>query len=279
MKEARLSIACVALGGTALCAQMPDNLWLRPSAIPDLRMFVGGMVITIPPYPGSRESRSVPFPVLYGEWRERVTFGSSRFGVGGSLAANYFKHGPFTANVGLEVVEARRERMADALAGMGDRPAAFFASTGLAWRYGPLELYWGLREGFKPEAGGGTVLRAALTLPLGRRWLIETRIAASAYDRPQMAYEFGISHDQAAERLRLVQAGDPRLVAPQTGPFAPSGGMALLQSSLAIGYALTDHWRLGLTLLEQRVQGRAQSSPLVLEPRGRGIVFGLSYQL
>lgn len=42
---------------------------------------------------------------------------------------------------------------------------------------------------------------------------------------------------------------------------------------------MTDHWRVGLTILQQEVQGDARHSPLVLQPRSQGTVIGFSYQL
>jgi outer membrane scaffolding protein for murein synthesis (MipA/OmpV family) len=278
MKGVGLGIG-VLVAGTALAAQDSDNLWLRPSALPDLQLFSGAMMISIPPYPGSAQARSLPFPILNGEWREQISFGASRFGVGGALGYTLFRSGGFSTSLGAEAVEPRFERMADALAGMGDRPATLFASAGIAWRRGPLELSLGLREGFRAEVGGGTVARATFTVPLGRRWLLEARVAGSAYDRRQVAYEYGISPEQAARRRALIQAGDPRLDPNQVGSFTPQAGWALLQSSLAVGFALSDHWRLGLTVLQQEVQGDARHSPLVQRPRSQGAVFGISHQL
>lgn len=278
MKGVGLGIGMLT-AGMSLAAQAPDNLWLRPSTLPDLQLFSGAMVIATPPYPGSSQARALPFPIFNGEWRERLSFGASRFGVGGSLAYTVLRQGGFSTSLGLEGTEPRLERAADALAGLGNRPATVFASAGLAWRKGPLELSLGLREGFRPEVGGGAVARATFTLPLGRRWLLEARVAGSAYDRRQMAYEYGISPDQADRRRALVLAGDPRLSLAEAGAFTPNSGWALLQSSLAVGFAFSDHWRLGLTVLQQEVQGDARHSPLVLRPRSQGTVVGISHQL
>ncbi len=273
---------CVALAGSVGAtaqAQAPESLWLQPSSEPGLVLHSGAMVLYLPAYPGSNQSRSVPFPILNGEWRDKIHFGASRFGVGGSIGYTLVKEDGWTANLGLEGVESRDEHTADALAGMGSRPATAFASAGLAWRAGPLELVAGFRRGFRSEVGGGAVMRASFTLPLGRRWLIESRVAASAYDLTEMVYEYGITTDQAERRHQLVLQGDPRLKAGEDRAFTPTGGWALLQCSLAVGYAVTDHWRLGLTCLQQEVQGAARHSPLVVRPRSQGVVIGFSYQL
>lgn len=274
-----LRAAWVAIGGLPLIAQASDSLWLKPSAQPGLTLQSGGMVLNLPAYPGSSQARSLPFPILNGEWEEQVSFGASRFGVGGSADYNLFKEDGWTGSLGVEGVEARAEEMADSLAGMGHRAATAFASTGLAWRMGPLELVTGLRKGFKAEVGGGLVVRAVLTVPLGRRWLLEGRVAGSAYDRAQMNYEYGVTAEQAGRRHQLILEGDPRLSPAQDRAFSPAGGWALLQASLAVGFALTDHWRVGLTVLQQEVQGGARRSPLVLQPRSLGTVIGFSYQL
>jgi len=279
MKGACRRALAMVIGGVALSAQAPDNLWLKPSSQPGLILHSGAMVLNLPAYPGSREARSQPFPILNGEWEERLSFGASRFGVGASMAFNVYKQDGWTGSLGLEGYEPRPERMADALAGMGDRAATTFIAAGLAWRTGPFGLEAGLRKGTQLEAGGGAVLRTTLTIPLGRRWLLEARVAGSAYDHRQMDYEYGIAADQAARRHQLVVTGDPRLGPAEDRAFQAPGGWALLQSSLAIGYALTEHWRLGITFLQQEVQGDARRSPLVLRPRSQGTVIGFSYQL
>ncbi len=279
MRVGRVSGAAWALMAPCLLSQTPESLWLKPSALPELTLQSGLMVLTLPAYPGSRAMRSQPFPIFNGEWRGRVSFGASRFGVGGGVAYTVFRTDGWKANLGVEGVESRPEAMADSLAGMGGRPATAFATAGVAWRSGPLEFVAGLRHGFRAEVGGGGVLRASLTLPLGRRWFVEARVAGSAFERDQMNYEYGINAEQAARRQALVLAGDPRLQPGEDRPFQSAGGWALLQSSVAFGYALTDHWRLGITFLQQEVQGDARRSPLVVRPRSQGTVIGFSYQL
>ena len=273
------SMAAMAFLGLALSAQAPESLWLQPSSVPGLTLHSGAMVLNLAAYPGSDQSRSIPFPILNGEWREKVRFGASRFGVGGGIGYALVKEDGWAVGLGLEGVESRPERMADALAGMGDRPATAYASAGLGWHSGPLEVVAGFRRGFRTEVGGGAVVRTTLTLPLGRRWLIETRVAASAFDITEMVYEYGITKAQADRRHQLVLQGDPRLRPGDDRPFTPTGGWALIQSSIAVGYAVTDHWRLGLTFLQQEVQGAARRSPLVRQPRSQGTVIGFSYQL
>ncbi|HJV89790.1 MAG TPA: MipA/OmpV family protein [Holophagaceae bacterium] len=262
-----------------LNAQDPDSLWLKPSAYPGLTLHSGAMVLNLPAYPGSDHQRSQPFPILNGEWRDKIGFGASRFGVGGSVSYHFLKEDGYTGSLGLEGVEARREEMADELAGMGNRPATVYASAGLAWRKGPLEVMAGFRRGFREGVGGGGVVRAAFTVPLGRRWLLEARVAGSAYDITEMIYEYGITEEQAARRHQLVLQGDPRLKPGDDRPFTPTGGWALIQSSVAVGYAVSEHWRLGITFLQQEVQGEARRSPLVMRPRSQGTVIGFSYQL
>lgn len=279
MKGRCLCALGLAVWAIGLSAQVPDNFWFKPSSQPGLTLHSGAMVLNLPAYPGSSQFRSLPFPILNGEWEKRVSFGASRFGVGGSAAYNVFKVEGWTGTLGVEGYEPRPERMANALAGMGNRPATTFAAAGLAWRTGPFGLEAGLRKGFRAEAGGGAVLRTTLAIPLGRRWLLEARVAGGAYDRTQMAYEYGINADQAGRRHQLILAGDPRLTQGEDQGFATSGGWALLQSSVAVGYALTDHWRLGVTFLQQEVQGLARRSPLVVKPRSQGTVIGFSYQL
>lgn len=264
---------------SALHAQAPDNLWLRPSDVPGLNLHSGAMVLAMAAYPGSDEARAVPFPILNGDWKERFSFGASRFGVGGGAAWHPFREGPWTWTVGAEATEPRPESLAHSLAGMGHRPATVFASSGIQYQDGPFKLEAGFRKGLREEVGGGAVLRATVALPLGRRWLMEARVAGSAYDRTQMAYEYGVSPEQAARRATVLASGDGRLLPGEARAFASTGGWALLQSSLALGYAMTDHWRLGLTLLQQEVQGAARNSPLVRDPRSQGVVFGIAYQL
>lgn len=259
--------------------ERPDNLWLRESSWGDLHLNAGAMVLNLPVYPGSEQIRSTPFPIFNGDYGKRLVFGASRFGVGGGAGWNIVRSGAFTWSLGADITAPRRESYARALAGMGDRPYGIFLASGVTWQKGPLESVIAVRHSFRDGAGSGAVVRSTLYLPLGHRWLLEARLMASAFDHPQMKYEFGVDPDQAARRRALIDAGDPRLRPGDGRAFDPPGGWALVQSSLAVGYAVDAHWRLGLTVLHQDVQGVARRSPLVLQPGGWGSVIGFSYQL
>lgn len=269
-------------GGLCLAAQsaeLPDNLWLQAKGWEGLHLHVGAMTIRLPAYPGSDESRVVPFPVFNGEYRERLEFGASRFGVGGGFNYQVWKSGALSWGVGGEGTEARHEAHANGLAGMGDRPIGLYLTSTWGYHEGPLFGAVVLRQGLRDGKGLGAAARVAVALPLGHRWILETRVSVNVYDHTSMAYEFGVDEGQASRRAALLASGDPRLRAGEDRVFKPAGGFAMLQASSAIGYALDDHWRLGLTLLRQELEGEARRSPLARRPGGWGTILGFSYQL
>jgi outer membrane protein len=268
--------------GLCLMAQdqaLPDNLWLKTQGWEGLKLHVGAMTLRLPPYPGSDEQRTVPFPVFNGEYQHRLEFGASRFGVGGGFNYKAFVSGPWSIGFGGEGVEARHEAHADGLAGMGDRPIGLFLTWTTEYHEGPFFVAGVIRQGLRDGKGIGAVTRAAVVLPFGRRWILETRVSANFYDHTTMMYEFGIDEGQAARRSALLAAGDRRLRPGEDRVFRPTGGSAMLQVSSALGFALDAHWRLGLTVLRQEVEGDARHSPLVRQPGGWGTILGFSYQL
>ena len=267
--------------GLGLRAQWvnPDNFFLKNEGVNGLKLNGGVMALRIAQYPGSDQSRLMPYPILFGEWQERMVFGASRFGVGGFLGIKVVKQGPWSWWIGGDGVEGIQESKVRAFAGMGDRPITLYLGSGVEYNEGPLVGVVALRKGMTPGSGVAGVLRANGYLPLGRRMVLELTALAQVVDAQEMRWEFGVTPEQAARRQALVDGGDTRISASEVGPYAPRGGVATTIFGASLGYALNEHWRLGLTINRQSVHGHAQQSPLVRRYGNVVGAFGLSYQL
>jgi outer membrane scaffolding protein for murein synthesis (MipA/OmpV family) len=266
---------------TTLFADSPESnhLFLRNHGIDGLKLNAGLMALRVSNYPGSLETRTLPYPIFFGEYKERIVFGASRFGVGGGAGWRLIHKGPWSWNLGAEGVESRPESRAAALAGMGNRAITFFTASGVEYNKGPLVFVAALRQGLNEGAGLGGVVRANVYLPFGKRWLLEITALAHVYDERQMRWEFGISPLQAQRRALLISNGDRRITSSELGAYEPGGGLSKSLLGLSLGYALTPHLRLGLSVNRENVHGRALSSPLAKQHGNLVGALGVSYQL
>ena len=267
--------------GAPLAAQVPDGAFRQPvaeePATGDWNIQVGAMALGLPRYPGSGSYRAVPLPVFSAEYKGRWFLGSSRVavGLGGGVHARKTEH--WTWDLGLGVGEARREKRADVLAGMGDRGASLWAGTGLKFHTGGFHAELRGAAGLRDGAGIKGTLSIGYGTRLGGRWLGDLSVHANAADARNMAYDFGVTTSQAAARSVLISAGDPRLRSGEDRAFDPRGGL----ESVALGGSLIclvdAHWRWFGVAQAVQLQGDARHSPLVRNPTygvlGAGFVY------
>ena len=162
---------------------------------------------------------------------------------------------------------------------MGDRKATLWAGTGLGWRSGAWHARATLAHGLADEAGTRATLALARAFPLAPGWYATAGLHASMADAQAMAYDFGISGDQAQRRAALLAAGDSRLTPGEVGPYAPGAGLRDVGGILALAYKPQPRLTISLGLFGGRLQSEPEQSPLVRKPSYLSAGLGFSYRL
>lgn len=241
-------------------------------------MQLGAMALGLPRYPGSGDYRAVPLPVFNAEYKDTLYVGSSRVAVGFGGGVHAMKTEHWTWDIGLGLGEGRKESRADVLAGMGDRGPSLYAGTGLKFHAGGFHAGLTVAEGLKDEAGGKGTLNFGYGAWLGGRWLGDVSVKATAADAKGMAYDYGVTPDQAAARAALIASGDPRLRPGEDRAFDPKGGLECVSLGGSLAYAADAHWIwFGLAQIAQ-LQGDAKDSPLVRNPTYGTLGVGFVYR-
>ena len=264
---------------TFLMAQEPIALLEVPESQPGRwSVVVGARVLSTPAYVGSDLTRTRLSPVFGAEYDNRFYVGSSRVGVGFGGGVHLFHSKKFTIDLGLGVGDGRSESRAPELAGMGDRKATLFVGTGVLWRNGGTRAGLTLAHGLKDSAGNRGTLILGQTWPFARDWRFSLGLHGSWADTQAMAYDFGISQDQAKARADLVAAGDTRLGSIDLGTFSPSGGLRDFGGVMTLGFRPAPRWNWNLSIYSGRLQGDAQYSQLVRKESYLNLGTGLTYR-
>ncbi len=266
-------VAGILLGlGSSLLAQgqmgetLPGRDWV----------FQGGLMTFVQPrYPGSEHLRIVALPVVGAVYKERLNFGSSRVAIGAGLGWKAWIQGPWTFEVGLGMGERRPESRDEALAGMGNRAASLWAGGGLTWRarYGSLGLK--VAQGLKDEAGLRATLETGTFIPLRPGVALTLGAQASWGNATHLAFDFGMTPDQAARRAALLASGDRRLRPGEARVYRPEAGLREVQGSLGLSWRMEQRWRLFGALTGTALQDKARQSPLVRKDTYVSAVLGL----
>lgn len=267
--------------GLSMAAQVPDASLGQPEDKPssgDWSVQLGAMALGLPRYPGSGDYRALPLPVFNAEWRDRVYLGSSRVAVGFGGGVHAVKTEHWTWDLGLGIGESRRETRADVLAGMGDRGASLWAGTGLKFHAGGFHAGLQAAAGLKDMAGARGSFSFGYGAWLGGRWFGDLSARATAADAKGMAYDYGVTPDQAAARAALIASGDPRLRPGEARAYAPGGGFESAALTGTLAFVADAHWRwFGLAQIVQ-LQGDAKDSPLVRNPTYGVLGAGFTYK-
>ncbi|HEX6059503.1 MAG TPA: MipA/OmpV family protein [Gemmatimonadaceae bacterium] len=235
---------------------------------------VGAGVVTLPKYAGSDEYRVLPMPIVQLEYRGRFYLGGSQNSVAPGIGAYLFRTPTLTVDVGLTGTESRPESRGDALAGMGKRSAAAFASTGVAYRLGIVQASAGVAVGLGSDNGSYGTIGVATELPIAPRWIAGVSTGLTVADARNMAYDFGVSGAQSDARQALLAAGDQRLSGIDVGAYSPEAGLKEARIGGSLARVLTPRSRIVLFAQGSRLSSEAARSPLV---RSRtGIVSGIA---
>ena len=258
------SLSIVALGASPASASAQDAAG-SPRAFSGV---VGAGVVVLPRYAGSDEYRILPMPVVQLEYKGRVYLGGSEGGVSPGAGAIVLRTPSFRWDVGVSGAEARSESRGDALAGMGRRSAAAFASTGVSYRLGVVMASAAGSFGLGSDQGAHGSVGLGTQLPLSRRWVAGVSTAASFADARNMSFEFGVSREQSIARQALADAGDPRLDGIDVGTYSPDAGLKDVRGGASLAFLLTPRSRLVAFAQATRLSYEAARSPLVRSRTG-----------
>lgn len=221
----------------------------------------GALAMAMPAYPGADETRLAAFPVGILDWEGRFVVGPSRVSLGAGAGWRFLARGPWSGDVGLGFGERRKESRADGLAGMGDRDLTFWAGLGGGYRWGAATFRASLQRALNAEGGTRGTLSLGYGWRLGARGFLGTSLAVTFADAEHMAYDFGITPEQAARRSALLGAGDPRLRPGDDRAYAPGGGLRDTALGFSGGWSLGPRVRLfAFTSLTHLADTPARSS-------------------
>lgn len=268
-----LAVLALALVSAAVPSSPAQDTPREPGADRPVKTWsfsAGAAVLAFPEYPGSEETRVLAVPFVGVTYKDRVYFGPgegrSATGAGLGLGAYLVRGRHVTWSVDLGADLSRKERRADALAGMGDRGSRVYLSTGAAWRW---DGGWRTGLSVGRALNGPKGLRARVDAAYERRfaevWFAGAGLNAVAGDADDLSDDFGIDAAQAERRAALLAAGDPRLRPGDARVFEPSRGLREIGAGLQVGRSFGPHWR-GVALAGlSRIAGDAADSPLVRE--------------
>jgi outer membrane scaffolding protein for murein synthesis (MipA/OmpV family) len=239
--------------------------------------FAGLGVATLPRYAGSDEYRVLPLPLAQIEYKGRVYLGGSQTGVGAGLGVHLVRTRSLRWDVGFSGSESRPEKRGDALAGMGKRGAASFASTGVTYRAGLVAATAGVAVGLGDDQGTMGTAGIAGERQLSRRWIVGASTGVTVADAENMAFDFGVTPGQSGTRRALATAGDARLRGIDVRAYAPRSGLKQVQGSTTLGYAVTARTRAVLLAQGTYLGREAARSPLTRARTGVTTGVALAY--
>lgn len=221
------------------------------------RAIVGGALIYVPAYQGSKDDRVLPFPVIdlkYGRF-----FASSRRGIGADLIDG----DKLDVGAGVTFVPGYRRR--DAPTGIGRVSGGAGARISAEARMGMVVASLGATKVLSGDVDGALVdLSLAAPFRPSDRLSVVPSVSATWVDGAYNRSYFGVSAAQAAA------SGLPA--------FRPGGGIKDLSAALTVGYRLTDKVSLGATGSVTTLKGDARKSPIVFDATQPSAVLSVSYR-
>lgn len=257
--------------------------WEEPVPAPqgleskDWRVQLGAMVLAGPKAPGAEEGRVIPLPVFTATYQDRWVLGSSRIGVGAGAAVHLVKSSHVVWDIGVGFGERRQEKRVDEWAGMGDRSGSGFAGTALHVKAGIFGAGLTWAKAIGSQAGSRGTISMGFGGPLGGRWLGRVTFSGTWSDAEHMAWEFGVTDQQAAARSQLITAGDPRLHAGEDRAYAPTAGWRDSAITGSLTFLQDAHWRWFGVVRWEALGSQAKASPLVRQPNQGLLGIGFSY--
>ncbi|MBI4913706.1 MAG: MipA/OmpV family protein [Acidobacteria bacterium] len=251
----------------ALPAPGQAPLWLERPEPGRWSFRAGGMVLATPAFPGSGQDRVLPLPVFAAVYDDRLVLGSSLVAVGAGAGLRLAGTPAFAWEVGLGLGERRPEARAEELAGLGDRQGELFIGTGFRARGGPFHASASVAAGLVSGAGAKATVLGGFGGRIAERMTAGLSLSAVWANAQNMAWDFGVSPEQAARRAKLMASGDPRLRPGEERAFAPGPGLKETALTAQAALHLDRRWQLFWVLRATALQGDARQGPLVRRDR------------
>ena len=240
---------------------------------------VGMVAGSVASYYGSDARRTLGAPVIDVNFRQRLLIRTATGN--GALGAGIqwiVKNGTLGATVGLSAAESRQEDRADGLAGMDDRSGSAFATTSLFLRAGPAVATSTTLFGLDASAGNMEVLGLQLGGVIAPRLFAGIGSTITWADSKNMAFDFGITREQAERRRALLDAGDGRLRDGDAVAFTPSAGFKELRNTAQLGYAIYGAWQVVGVVSQGRLSHLVAESPLARQSSATTTGLGFVYR-
>ena len=240
---------------------------------------VGMLGGSLASYYGSDARRALGTPVINLVYRQRLLIGTSAAnGVLGAGVHYVVKPGTLGASVGLAAAEGRSEDLARGLAGMHDRSGSAFGTASLFLHAGPVVATTTSLIGLDSEAGNMQLLGLQIAGAIAPRLSGGIGSTITWADRRNMAFDFGITREQAARRRELIEAGDGRLHEGDAVAFTPSAGFKELRNTAQLGYAIYGAWQVVGVMSEGRLAHDVAESPLARKSSAMTGALGFVYR-
>jgi outer membrane scaffolding protein for murein synthesis (MipA/OmpV family) len=239
---------------------------------------IGISTVALPSYAGSNQYRVKAFPILSLEYKQRAYLGGAMGGTGAGAGVYVIRNPTFTWSTEISGAPERFERYGDGLAGMGRRGAATYAGSNVSFQLGAVTAGAGVQLGLGNDEGSTASLALSTKHNYGHRWMLGLSTGATFANSESMAYDFGVSPEQAARRQALIAAGDSRLDWRDAGSYDPGSGLKQAQASLSLGYLMREHVTALAFANVSRLGSEAADSPLARNRNaivgGLGIAYG-----
>ena len=230
-------------------------------------------------YYGADARRTLGAPVISLVYRHRLVIGTSPANSTLGAGVQYVvKQGTLGASVGLVTAEGRAEDRARGLAGMDDRSGSAFGTASLSLRAGPAVATTTSLIGLTSEAGNMQLLGLQIAGVIAPRLSGGIGSTVAWADRRNMAFDFGITREQAARRRELIDAGDSRLRDGDAVAFTPHAGLKELRHTAQLGYAIYGAWQVVGVVSEGQLAHDVARSPLARTSSAMTSALGFVYR-
>ncbi len=244
-RSTRSLVALALLAAPALLAQEAAPVTRSPRPP---RFTAGIGAATLAAYPGSNDRRTLVLPIL-GVDLGRAYLGAGTAGASGGAGLYLVRGRHLTWSVDLGGTMNRPAATSDDLTGFTDRGFGVTAGSGLTLRLAGIELGLTGATGLRREVGTFATASLGAQRLVARRLLLGGAVSATVADRRNMAWDFGVSAEDAAASGRAA--------------FAPRGGLRDVSVSVTPALLLTPTLSFAAFGTVSRLGDRAMESPLV----------------
>jgi outer membrane scaffolding protein for murein synthesis (MipA/OmpV family) len=237
----------------------------QSASAPFLTGQLGAFLLNVPRYPGSDQRWWVPVPVIDLRLANRVYVGSGASGLSGGAGLILYESRAFSWTADFSLTADRPEDRTEALAGMDDRGFGAFAGSTLMYRMGPVQATASVALGMEDQMGTMGSLGLSAGGPLTGRWFGQAGGMTVFGSCNNVAWDFGVTEEQAARRRVLLAQGAPGLRAGDDRAFTPECGLREIRATANLGYAFSPRISAIVTGTGTRLERGAARSPLTRE--------------